>query len=372
MNPACLPPGMVHRGGVIYPETMAELAEAVREAQRSCMVVGAQTKPALSAAEDALLVSTTRMRGIVEYEPTEYTFTARSGTPLTEVQAALREHGQYLPFDPLLVEAGSTLGGTVAAGANGPGRIRFGGVRDFLVGVQWVDGEGTVLRGGGKVVKNAAGFDFPKLFCGSMGRLGILTEMTFKVFPQPPASLTASLECRDLADAVERMSFAARQSWEMEALEIFEPHQLVVRMAGDAGALPLRMEQALNAMERPAQIMTDPEAVGFWAGQREFSWAPTGASLLRIPLTAKHISAVDTLLQGMPHHFSAAGNVAWVAGVTDFSALHAGLQSLELTAVGLRGPVARLGADGPLSMERMVKGALDAVGRFPAFPHFTS
>ena len=372
MNPACLPPGMVHRGGVIYPETMAELAEAVREAQRSCMVVGAQTKPALSAAEDALLVSTTRMRGIVEYEPTEYTFTARSGTPLTEVQAALREHGQYLPFDPLLVEAGSTLGGTVAAGANGPGRIRFGGVRDFLVGVQWMDGEGTVLRGGGKVVKNAAGFDFPKLFCGSMGRLGILTEMTFKVFPQPPANLTASLECRDLADAVERMCFAARQSWEMEALEIFEPHQLVVRMAGDAGALPLRMEQALNAMERPAQIMTDPEAVGFWAGQREFSWAPTGASLLRIPLTAKHISAVDVLLQGMPHHFSAAGNVAWVAGVTDFAALHAGLQSLELTAVGWRGPVARLGADGPLSMERMVKGALDAVGRFPAFPHFTS
>ena len=363
---------MVHHGGVIYPETMAELAAAVREAQRPCMVVGAGTKPALSAVQDASLVSMTRMRGIVEYEPTEYTFTARSGTPLAEVQAALREHGQYLPFDPLLVEAGSTLGGAVAAGANGPGRIRFGGVRDFLVGVQWMDGEGTMLRGGGKVVKNAAGFDFPKLFCGSMGRLGILTEMTFKVFPQPPASLTASLDCRDLADAVERLCVAARQSWEMEALEIFDSHQLVVRMAGDAGALPLRMEQALQALERPAQIMTDAAATAFWSEQREFTWAPNGAALLRIPLTAKHIPAVDALLQGMPHHFSAAGNVAWVAGVTDFAALHAGLKSLGLSAVGWRGPVARLGAEGPLSMERMVKGALDAAGKFPSFPHFIS
>lgn len=363
---------MVHRGGVIYPETMAELAEVVRKAPRPCMVVGACTKPALSAVDDALLVSTTRMRGIVEYEPTEYTFTARSGTPLKEVQAALRDHGQYLPFDPLLVEEGSTLGGAVAASANGPGRIRFGGVRDFLVGVQWMDGAGTILRGGGKVVKNAAGFDFPKLFCGSMGRLGILTEMTFKVFPQPPASLTASLECRDLADAVERLSFAARQSWEMEALEIFDSHRLVVRMAGDAGAMPLRMEQALKAMERPAQIMTDASATALWREQREFSWAPKDASLLRIPLTAKHIPAVDALLHGMPHHFSAAGNVAWVAGVTDFVALHAGLKSRGLSAVGWRGPVARLGADGPLSMERMVKGALDAEGRFPSFPHFIS
>jgi len=372
LNPACLLTGMVHRGGVIYPETMAELAEAVREAQRPCMVVGACTKPALSAVEGALLVSTARMRGIVEYEPTEYTFTARSGTPLTEVQEALREHGQYLPFDPLLVEAGSTLGGAVAAGANGPGRIRFGGVRDFLVGVQWMDGEGRILRGGGKVVKNAAGFDFPKLFCGSMGRLGILTELTFKVFPQPLASLTSSLECRDLADALERLSFAARQSWEMEALEIFGSNELVVRMAGDAGALPLRMEQALKAMERPAQIMTNAAAAAFWRDQRESTWAPPDASLLRIPLTAKHIPAVDALLQGLLHHFSAAGNLAWVAGVTDFAALHAGLKSLGLSAVGWRGPVARLGAEGPLSMERMVKGALDAVGGFPSFPHFIS
>ncbi len=84
-------------------------------------------------------------------------------TGLLDVMLLLEQHGQYLPFDPLLAERGATLGGTVAAGVSGPGRYRYGGVRDFLLGVRFVDSEGQVVRGGGKVVKNAAGFDFPKL-----------------------------------------------------------------------------------------------------------------------------------------------------------------------------------------------------------------
>src|SRR5436190_11409249 len=114
------------------------------------------------------------LSGMMEYDPAEFTFTALAGTPLAVVQKELAGNGQYLPFDPPLAAQGATLGGTVAAGLSGPGRLRYGGVRDFIVGVQWVDGSGTVIRGGGKVVKNAAGFDFPKLFTGSLGRLGIL------------------------------------------------------------------------------------------------------------------------------------------------------------------------------------------------------
>src|ERR1051325_9403440 len=181
----------------LAPSTPAELAEAVR-ATAKVIVVGAGTNPRLAKVPDEFVrVSTTKLRGIVEYEPSEFTFTALAGTPVKEIVAALAERGQYLPFDPLLAGAGATLGGTIAAGISGPGRLRFGGLRDFLLGVQFVDGAGGLLRLGGKVVKNAAGFDLPKFFVGSLGRFGELAEVTFKVFPKPLATRTLHLAAKD-------------------------------------------------------------------------------------------------------------------------------------------------------------------------------
>ena len=124
----------------------------------------------------------------------------------------LAEHGQYLPFDPPLAAAGATLGGTVAAGLSGPGRYRYGGVRDFVLGVRFVDGMGNLVRGGGKVVKNAAGFDFPKLMVGSLGRLGVLAELSFKVFPQPPAFATLAVSYHGILTMHRRTSSASPAS----------------------------------------------------------------------------------------------------------------------------------------------------------------
>src|SRR6185369_15555126 len=131
-------------------------------------------------------------------EPSEFTFTARAGTPVRDVVAALAERGQYLPFDAPWLAAGSTLGGLVAGGVAGPGRFRFGGIRDFILGIRFVDGAGRLLRLGGKVVKNAAGFDLPKFFVGSLGRFGVLVEITFKVFPRPISKLTLRLEAETM------------------------------------------------------------------------------------------------------------------------------------------------------------------------------
>ena len=141
------------------PANIEELQDFVRASQ-NIRVCGAGTKPALSAGAN---VSTSGMSGILEYEPSEYTFTALAGTPLSEIRDALAENGQLFPFDPPLVEAGATLGGTTASGLSGPGRFRYGGIRDFILGVKMVTGEGRAVFGGGKVVKNAAGFDIPKL-----------------------------------------------------------------------------------------------------------------------------------------------------------------------------------------------------------------
>ena len=129
------------------------------------------------------MLDLSRLSGVLEYEPGEFTFTALAGTPLASVDSLLAEHGQYLPFDPPLAERGATLGGTVAAGLSGPGRYRYGGVRDFILGVRFVDGAGALVRGGGKVVKNAAGFDLPKLMVGSLGQLGVLVELTLQSLP---------------------------------------------------------------------------------------------------------------------------------------------------------------------------------------------
>ena len=106
----------------LAPETLAELEEAVRAAPR-VVAIGAGTKPRLGAApSDVVRIDMRRLSGVVEYDPAEFTFTALAGTPVGAIAAALAEKGQYLPFDPMLVEAGSTLGGAVASGVSGPGR----------------------------------------------------------------------------------------------------------------------------------------------------------------------------------------------------------------------------------------------------------
>jgi glycolate oxidase FAD binding subunit len=127
----------------IAPESITETQAAIC-AHEQLVVRGGGTKPALSTAGDgAVVLATHRLAGIVEYAPGEFVFTARTGTWLQEIAAVLSKHGQYLPFDPPLAAAGATLGGTIAAGLSGSGRQRYGGVRDFLIGVRFVDGTGT-------------------------------------------------------------------------------------------------------------------------------------------------------------------------------------------------------------------------------------
>src|SRR5262245_36002196 len=197
--------------------TVDELVEAVRSTPH-LLAVGAQTKPRLSKT-DAVALDTRRLKGITEYDPGEFTFTAYAGTPLAEISTALAEKGQYLPFDPVLAKSGATLGGSVAAGLSGPGRFRYGGLRDFILGVRFVDGSGQLLHLGGKVVKNAAGFDLPKFFVGSLGRFGVLAELTFKVFPRPASRLTLKLAVASMTDAARILMAAASGRWEAEALE---------------------------------------------------------------------------------------------------------------------------------------------------------
>lgn len=347
---------------MIAPSTVAEVVEAVRSAPR-VLAVGARTKPRLSqVSPDVTLLSTRSLRGMIEYEPDEYTFTALAGTPVSELVAALAAKGQYLPFDPLLVTAGATLGGTVASGVSGPARFRFGGVRDFILGIRFVDGSGRLLRLGGKVVKNAAGFDLPKFFTGSLGRYGVLVELTFKVFPRPASALTLRLPVADSAAAVSLLTAASNSRWEPDALDLLPSGDAVaVRLAGPEEALAILAREILARW--PGDILSRDSADALWGDLREFGWAHPENTLHKLALTPTELPQLVTTVRGLAGkiHVSAGGNVAFVA-------LPAGADpaKLGLPALTLRGncPLWH-GASALPSIATAVKTALDPENRFP-------
>ncbi len=139
-----------------------------------------------------ILLDLGRLGAVVEYAPGDLTVTAQAGLRLTDLQAALAKEGQWLALDPALPLA-ATIGGIVATNASGPRRLRYGGVRDQIIGVRVARPDGTIARGGGKVVKNVAGFDLPKLFTGALGTLGVIIDATFRLYPIPAASRTVVL-----------------------------------------------------------------------------------------------------------------------------------------------------------------------------------
>ena len=266
MNEPAADPNSSSDRDTIVVETVAEIQDLTRQSA-SILAVGSRSKPCLAATDpDTKLFSTSSLSGISEYEPSEFTFTAFAGTTIEEIGAALREKQQYLPFDPLLRREGATLGGTLAAGFSGPGRHRFGGVRDFVLGVEFVAGDGELIHAGGKVVKNAAGFDIPKLLVGSCGRLGAITSLTFKVFPKPTEFHSYSLQCESHSDATSLIAKLARGRWELDAIDYRgEQRTLWIRLGGPKSVCERIVEDIRDSIGQPTLRSMSPEqAKEFW------------------------------------------------------------------------------------------------------------
>ncbi|MCB1915458.1 MAG: glycolate oxidase subunit GlcE [Rhodocyclaceae bacterium] len=174
-----------------------EWSERVRAAAsrgESLQLRGGGTKDFYGQSPQGEVLDTRGFRGVVSYEPTELVITARCGTPLDELQAALAEQGQELPFEPPSFGHGATIGGCVAAGLSGPRRGNVGALRDFVLGTRIIDGRGEFLRFGGQVMKNVAGYDVSRLMAGSLGTLALLAEVSLKVLPKPVAERTLQFE----------------------------------------------------------------------------------------------------------------------------------------------------------------------------------
>lgn len=347
-------------------DAVRALQEAVREHPR-VLPRGGGSKPALSTpAEGVTPLVVAGLRGIVEYDPSELTITALAGTPVRVVQEALAAHGQHLPFDPPLARAGATLGGVVASGTSGPGRYRHGGVRDFIIGARFVDGTGALVGGGGRVVKNAAGFDLPRLMVGSMGRLGVLVEVAFKVFPAPPAFGTLVADASTVQPALEAIQRAGAAGLDIEALDLVPPGRLLIRLGGSQPELEPRLERLRRTLGLPAEKALGARDAELWDGK--LAWPPAGASIVRVATSPRGVAKLDPGLDGVPRRYSSGAAAAWIAWPPDRPLDHLGalLRDVGAGAVRLTGPPGPvlLGATGGGAFADRVCRGLDPHGRF--------
>jgi len=335
---------------------------------------GGRSKPRLSTSSrpGVTPIDITGLDGIIEYDPGEFVFSALAGTPLSDIETALDAHHQYLPFDPPCAALGATLGGTVAAGLSGAGRLRYGGVRDFIIGARFIDGAGRKLNSGGRVVKNAAGFDFPKMFVGSLGRLGVLYELTFKVFPAPDSYLTLSFELGHIEQAIATSHQLAALPFETHAIDITPPGNLRVRLGGDHAANEDTATRIEKLIAFPCTRLWGESEPARWQAKRSFDWA-TGELLIKVPCTPQNLPNLDVVFGRIDalRRYSAAGYIAHVSLNADQAdTVDTELQKLGLAGLVLRGPApkARIGHNPAATAETLLKNALDPDGKFLPLP----
>ena len=231
------------------------------------------------------VLDTRAYAGIIDYEPTELVITARCGTPLAEIEAALAARNQMLAFEPPHFGPGATVGGVVASALSGPRRASAGALRDFVLGAVLMDGHGERLAFGGQVMKNVAGYDVSRLLAGSLGTLGLILEVSLKVLPLPLREATLRVACAEIA------ALRMLNEWAGKPLPIsascWHDGVLTVRLSGAEAAVSAAL-QSLGG-----EVLAYDDAAAFWLSVREQTHAffAGAGSLWRLSLPP-HASAV--------------------------------------------------------------------------------
>jgi glycolate oxidase FAD binding subunit len=272
------------------------LARLVEQVAHACMhhealdIRGGGTKCFFGESPVGRALEVGALKGITSYEPTELVVTARAGTLLCDLEQALSEHGQCLPFEPPRFAPGGTVGGMVAAGLSGPARASAGSVRDHVLGVTLLNGRCEILTFGGQVAKNVAGYDVSRLIAGSLGILGVICEVSLKVLPVSAASATLCFEWGE-ARALEQLCAWASQPLPLRATA-WHDGRLYVRLSGARAAVTAACNR-LGGVR-----LASEQATSWWSGVRDHSedfFVLDDASLARgdtlwrlsVPATAK-------------------------------------------------------------------------------------
>jgi glycolate oxidase FAD binding subunit len=361
----------------LLPTTPHEAAALLRDADGAVRLRGAGTKLGWGRPVEASLhLGTERLDAVVEHNEGDLTAVLQPGVPLARAQQAFAAAGQMLALDP--PDGGATIGGVVASGDSGPLRHRYGAPRDLVLGVQVALPDGSVARAGSRVIKNVAGYDLAKLMSGAFGTLGLLTEVTVRLHPQPSGWCTAVGRVDDPGMLALAASELAHLPLEAEALDL--------RWEGEAGAVLARFggpsagdraETALLAL-REAGLQADgtEDDEPLWAAQRD---GQRGAAVLRVTTTQDRLGTVLTAAREHDARVVArAGQgLAWIAlGDAAVEALAVAVAELRAAlapspCVLLEAPAALRAADDPwgpvdagqLQLMRRVKARFDPDGR---------
>jgi len=336
---------------------VAALQERVRKAAQdgeALAITGGGTKSFLGRAPRGTPCSVHAVKGIVHYEPTELVVTVRAGTGLAELESTLAQSGQMLPFEPPAFGQGATIGGTIACGLSGPCRPYRGAVRDFVLGVRCINGKGESLRFGGEVMKNVAGYDVSRLMAGSMGTLGILTEVSLKVLPLPACNQTRAFEMSG-ESAIELMTSLLGRSLPVSATAYLD-RVLRVRLSGSEAAV----SSAAGALGGDLE----PEGDAFWSALKEhrLDFFSEDSPLWRISLKPQN----DVIHFPGKTLIDWGGAQYWVKSDTGFEALSERVRPYGgyVTGFGGRDQGARsdVPQDSVLKLSRRLKAAFDPAG----------
>jgi glycolate oxidase FAD binding subunit len=231
------------------PQDLQTIVERIKVAANTgnpLRIRGGGTKDFYGQSLQGEILDTNLLKGISSYEPSELVVTVKTGTRLAELEAVLAEKNQCLPFEPPHFKSGATVGGMVAAGLSGPSRAGSGSVKDFVLGVHMVNGKGEELRFGGTVMKNVAGYDVSRLMAGSMGTLGLMTEVSLKVLPIAPTEATLKFEYSQ-SEAINMLNTWGAQPLPLNA-------SCWIQEAGK-GVLYVRLRGAVAAVEAAIKKM---------------------------------------------------------------------------------------------------------------------
>ncbi|MER3447362.1 MAG: hypothetical protein C4291_11210 [Candidatus Dadabacteria bacterium] len=309
---------------VAFPETVEEVSQIMRAASRGSLSVipwGGGTKIGFGREPHKVdvVICTGHLNRIIEYEPSDLVGIAECGISLRNFQKALSEKNQFLAIDPPHIESGATLGGIIATNDSGPRRLRYGTIRESLIGIKVVRPDGSIIKGGAKVVKNVAGYDIPKLYIGSLGTLGIVAEGTFRLYPIPEASETLLIRFPDLEALHEAVLIISNSSLVPSCLEVLNPllvnvvsERLNLNLKRGEYALAVRIESVERAVRDQITKVKDicrgknGEGVSFegkteetlWNEIREFPWRVCGENRV-ICKASVLITGVSRVLQNL-------------------------------------------------------------------------
>jgi len=358
-------------------DEVVDAVGAARAARRTLEIVGRGSKRGLGrAVESDDMLDCSALSGIVSYEPEELVLTCKANTPVAEIVEAVTRANQQLGFAPAdwgplygAAAGTATIAGVLSADACGSAAVRYGRARDHLLGYRAVNGLGEAYRGGGKVVKNVTGFDLPKLMCGAFGTLGVLTEVTLRVFPRAGSSAVLRVRNLEAASGLALLRRVWSSPLEATGLGYVPGDGASVRL--DGATRPLAEKIAALRVLLPECAIEDGDPKAFDRIGNGAMFVDSELPVWRIAVPPANAAQSIEVLR--PVHWCAdwAGGLLWIATDVEPARVHAAASKADGRAVLMRadevarhGPVFPPEGEVRLKITRSVKAAFDPLHLF--------